>query len=325
MVFASLLMAAGCSLLFLAPMLGMFFIGLTLFEIGKMVTAIGAQSHVADLGSGRDIGLDFGWYGSAVGVGTTLGPFLAGLLIDAIGYRITWAVIATLMLLTGLAFAVLIGPGRFRPPVESASRHHRRRTMRLFDITTLVAILASFIVNFAMGARTTFFPVYVNGLRFGASTIGALMSLRGFTSVLSRLLMRRFLRLCGGRFPLLLISMTSVAIGIALTPFCRGLVSLSLISILVGVGVGFAVPLTMATVSDGVHPDDRGVALGLRLSGNRLASLVNPLFFGLIIQGFGIAQAFWAGGILLLAVMVPIFIWWRQGRLGVDGSARRQS
>ena len=115
--------------------------------------------------------------------------------------------------------------------------------------------------------------------------------------------------------PALLVSMTTLSIGIGLTPFCRGFVSLALLSILVGMGIGFANPLSMATVADGVRPEDRGVALGLRLGGTRLARLINPLFFGLIIQGFGIAVAFWAGGIILLAVITPIFIWWRKGRV----------
>ena len=312
-VIASLLIASSCVLIYLLPVIGVFFIGLTFFEMGRVVITVGAQGHVANLSSGRDPGLDFGWYGSAASIGQLIGPFAAGLLIDNFGYRITWAATGALMLLTGLAFIMLIGPGLFEPANSDRNHYSWKRMKRLLDISSAVAILASFIVIFAIGARTTFFPLYADELRFSASTIGAFMSLRALTSVFSRLLMRHFLRLCRGRMPALLISMTVLSIGIGLTPFCRGFISLALLSILVGIGVAFANPLSMATVADGVRPEDRGVALGLRLSGTRLAKLINPLFFGLIIQGFGIAMAFWAGGIILFAVITPIFIWWRTG------------
>ena len=315
MVLACLLMAASSALPALSPTLGAIFVGLTLFEIGRILVIVGAQGHVANLGTGRDSGLDFGWYGSAAAIGQTIGPAAAGLLMDHLGYRPTWAVIAGLLALTGLGFTRLIGPGRFTSQEQNRVRYTRERLRRLLNVPAMVAILASFVVIFAMGARTTFFPIFMEELRYSATLIGAVLSLRALVSVSSRLIMRWFVRLCGGRFPALLVSMASLAVGVGLTPFCRDLASLAVLTVLVGIGTGFALPLSMATVADGVRPEDRGVAMGLRLSGNRLAQLVNPLLFGLLIQWFGMATAFWAGGLVLVAASLPILVWWRQGRL----------
>lgn len=314
---ACCLVTVSCLLICSIPVIGVFFIGLTFFEIGRVIIAVGTQGHTANLSSGRNPGLYFGWYGSAASIGQMLGPYAAGLLIDTLGYRLTWAGIGVLMLLTGLVLIILIKPGQFGSDNAQKSHYSLGQMKRLLNIPAVVAILVSFIVVFATGARTIFFPLYVNGLRYSASAIGAIMSLRALASVSSRLLMRRFLLVCGGRIPTLLVSITALSIGVGLTPFCRGLAGLIFVSILVGIGTGLAHPLSMATVADGVKPEDRGVALGVRLTGTRLAKLINPLFFGLITQGFGISMAFWAGGIILIGAIVPVFIWWRKGRLAL--------
>ena len=315
MVLACLLMGSAGALPALFPTLAVIFIGVTLFEIGRVMVVVGAQGHVANLGAGRDTGLDFGWYGSAAALGQTVGPVAGGLLMDHLGYRAAWAAMAVMMVLTGLGFTRLIGPGRCDSGGRERVRYTRERLRRLLNMTAMVAILASFVVFFAMGAMTTFFPVFMEELQYSASIIGAVLSLRALVSFSCRLVMRRFVRLCGGRFPALLISMGSMAAGVGLTPFCRDLASLSVLTVLVGIGTGFALPLSMATVADGVRPEDRGLAMGLRVSGNRLAQLVNPLLFGLLIQWSGMATAFWGGGLVLVAASLPILVWWRQGRL----------
>jgi MFS family permease len=319
-----LIMAASGLLLYLLPALGTLFFGLALFEIGKMMIIVGAQGHVANLGRGRDAGLDFGWYGSAAAVGQMIGPALAGLAIDRLGHPPAWAIIGGLLALSGAVYIGLIGPGRSASPASPAARYTRSRLRRLFNIPALVAILASFVVIFTVGTRTTFFPLYMGRLGYSASAIGALLSLRAMVSVSTRLVMRHLVALCGGRFPALIASMSSLALGIGFTPLCRDLASLAGLSVLVGLGTGIAMPLSMATVSDGVRPEDRGVALGIRLSGNRVAQLVNPILFGLLIQGFGIATAFWVGGLALAAGTLPIFLWWRQGRLSGPPRLRRE-
>jgi MFS family permease len=139
-----------------------------------------------------------------------------------------------------------------------------------------IAIIASFAVLFADGARTTFFPVLMDGFGYSATVIGFFLSLRAFVSMSVRAFMGRFIKLVGGRFPALIIAIFIMGLGIGITPFCRGYLSLTLNAALVGIGLGLALPLSMATVSEGVPPEDRGVAMGIRLTGNRLAQLVKP-------------------------------------------------
>src|SRR5690554_1322075 len=85
--------------------------------------------------------------------------------------------------------------------------------------------------------------------------------------------------------------------------------ALPIYSIALGLGIGLALPLSMAIIADGVSLPDRGVAMGVRLTGNRLAQLVNPVFFGMVSQCWSLPAAFWWGGILLFAATGFLFFW----------------
>jgi MFS family permease len=66
--------------------------------------------------------------------------------------------------------------------------------------------------------------------------------------------------------------------------------------------------MSLATVFESVESPERGLAVGVRLTVNRLAQFVNPLLFGLLAQCFGISVAFWSAGIILFVVAVPVLL-----------------
>ncbi len=301
------------------PSIAGLFVGLVFFEIGKILFIVGAQAHIGNLGEGRDLSLDFGWYGMSNAVGQLLGPFTAGLIIDRAGYAATWAamtIIAAVLafLLPRFVSNIAVAPAKEAP--KDGERPAKKSLRRYINGTALIAIIASFAVLFADGARTTFFPVLMDGYGYSATAIGFFLSLRALVSMSVRGFMGPFIKFVGGRFPALILSIVVMGVGIGITPFCQGYFLLTVNAIMVGIGLGLALPLSMATVSEGVPPEDRGVAMGIRLTGNRLAQLVNPIFFGLIAQRFGLSPAFIAGGLVLMLCAAPIFAWWRD-RAGV--------
>ncbi len=87
----------------------------------------------------------------------------------------------------------------------------------------------------------------------------------------------------------------------------RGLTEL-IIRISIGVGFGLAMPLSQATVFDGARPADRGLAMSLRMTGNRLASPASPLVFGPLVQYLSMTAAFGFGGLVLFAIAIPFFV-----------------
>jgi len=309
--------AAACLFLTFSPSIASLFVGLACMEIGKISFIVGAQAHIGNLGDGRDLSLDYGWYGMAASLGQLIGPFTAGLLIDHAGYMTTWALITATSVLVIILLPRSISnlSGAINPLESTLAGPKKKKNLRHYlNNHAIIAIIASFAVLFADGARTTFFPVLMTDFGYSATAIGFFMSLRALVSMSVRGFMGRFIKAVGGRFPALIISILLMAIGIGITPFCRGYLALSLDALLVGLGLGLALPLSMATVSEGVPPEDRGIALGIRLTGNRLAQLVNPVFFGLLAQNLGFGPAFVTGGVVLLLCALPIIGWQRRIR-----------
>ena len=65
----------------------------------------------------------------------------------------------------------------------------------------------------------------------------------------------------------------------------------------------------MLIVADNSGSQERGLAMGLRLMGNRLAQLVNPLLFGVITSLSGLGAAFVTGGSILLGSALALNHW----------------
>jgi MFS family permease len=56
-----------------------------------------------------------------------------------------------------------------------------------------------------------------------------------------------------------------------------------------GLGLGIGQPLTMSWLTEQTPPYQRGVALSLRLAGNRVGQLSVPSLMGLVAAGLGAA------------------------------------
>jgi MFS family permease len=309
-----LICAATTLFLTFFPSIPALFVGLIFFEIGKILFVIGAQAHIGNLGEGRDLNLDYGWYGVANATGQLIGPFAAGLLMDFAGYAATWAamtVVSALVVAALPRFVTNIGKSAEKKPAKNEAPAARKTWRHYLNDYAIIAIIASFAVLFADGARSTFFPVLMDRFGYSATVIGFFLSLRAFVSMSVRGFMGKFISFAGGRFPALIIAIFIMGLGIGITPFCRDYVTLTLNAALVGFGIGLALPLSMATVSEGVPPEDRGVAMSIRLTGNRLAQLLNPIFFGVLAQSVGFSWSFVAGGVVLFLCALPILVWWR--------------
>jgi MFS family permease len=89
-------------------------------------------------------------------------------------------------------------------------------------------------------------------------------------------------------------------------PFLHEPLILVFLMLVLGVGLGLGQPMTIAWVANRASRDQRGTALAVRLTGNRLAQLVVPSLMGALAGATTVAAIFWvlAGGLLAGAGMV---------------------
>jgi len=308
------LTGAACLYVYLSPSMASLFFGLTVFGIGWTVFAVAVQCHIGSIGGGGDASSNFGWYGTSVAVGQMIGPLLSGILIDTAGKGVAWLVMAGIVTTAGAGLFFVIGPGvTAGQPTGSGGRAPFAVT-DLLGLATVVGILSSFVTIFALGVRSSFFPVYLAGIGYSASLIGAIDSVRGLTSVATRASIGPALRLLGGRFPVLTLCHLILAAGIATIPFCSSIPLLVANAILIGIGFGIVTPVGQAIVFDSAPPENRAIAMGVRMTGNRMAQMASPLVFGFVIAGSSMSVAFLTSGILLFVMTSPMLLWWARSR-----------
>jgi MFS family permease len=291
----------------------------SVFRVAEIVIFVAFQAHVAGMSPpGADTTRYFGWYGFAASLGQLVGPTAAGVLLEAAGHRWSWALTAAAFAAVAALTLLLVSrrPGA-RPKASPPAREGLWRVFRggrwkaMLGSAGIVAIIASFVVIFASGSRGTYFPVYLTSLGFTPSIAGTLVAVGALAGLLSRILLSALVGLCRGAFGAMLASFFVMTVGMGMTPLCHSPVALALNSFLVGIGGGVALPLSMATVAQSAPEGLRAVAMGVRLTGNRLAMLANPLLFGLVSSLWGVPSAFVAAAAVLLIATVGLGGWWR--------------
>jgi MFS family permease len=220
---------------------------------------------------------------------------------------------AVLMAATGIGLLFVVAPAAVEDVARPASRS-RFRPGSLLNLAIAVGILSSFVSIFALGVRSSFLPVFLAGAGYSASLIGAVEFVRGLTSVAARASIGPALRLLRGRFPLLTVCHVILAAGIATTPLCVSVPLLMANAVLIGMGFGVVTPICQAIVFEGAPSEHRSVALGVRMTGNRLAEMASPLAFGFVISRYDMSAAFVASGLLLFALTSPMLFWWARTR-----------
>jgi len=273
---------------------------------------------VADLGEpGPARESAYGWWTTSVAVGQAIGPLVGGFALDLFGARTGFA---TMSLVMGLAF-VLTLPMRVSGRLESAPARFEWSTARrlLGDRTVGLAMLTSSAALWASTVLYTFLPVHLELLEMPAAAIGALLSLRAVVAVAVRPWMPRMVAALGGRERTVVLTLLAMSFG--LLGVAVGGASWWLAGFMVAFGAGFGLsqPVSMVMVADRVAARERGAALGVRLTGNRLAQLLSPVALAVVAERFGLPSFFVLHALLVLVAALLLASLTRRGpRQGDD-------
>lgn len=259
--------------------------------LGQLIAVIGAQSYVATLGSGRTREQYFGWYSTFISVGQLLGPLLAGVAVDLLGFEAAFA-------LSGIAASLaVVQVVRLRRTGSPANRepHHFPTPAQMGHLlrfpSVQLALLVSGTMMIPLMGYTSFLPAYLDLLSYPATLIGAVISFRALVTIVVRPFMPRIIAALGGRLRTLTAMTAVCALGLAAIAH-GSLWVLLLVAVLMGIGLGIAQPLTMVTVVEEVSAAQRGTVFGVRLTANRFMQVVGPLALGLLAQLVGYRAMF---------------------------------
>lgn len=296
---------------------------------------IGAQTIIAQI-SGGDPGR-IGVFSFFARIGTVTAPLLMGLLWDFAGPVMSFLGVTVWSSCLFLAVSRLEKP----PPTAAYAGRVRWRDAlpRLSDYTGSLRLIVFPVVMFTLAisamrhamnaAESSFFIVYLRDIGYAGTAIGAIFSIaeifNGLGSLTSGRLARWF------PMPWLMVGFTAISVAtLGLTPFLGGLfVLLAFTHSLRRTCEGIVQPFMFSLQARAVPREKQGAMVGLRVTNNRLSSIVTPLVMGLIVQMFGLDKGFIMTSLLLLAacgvlawavIRTPVL---RSGQIDASATARK--
>ena len=311
--------------------LGLLFLSRTLAGVmGGNISA--AQAYVADVTSHEDRARGMGMIGAAFGIGFTLGPALASLLIHPGLYqalsRAGWAEAALWQenryavpgffacLLSAISFALVVFKLPESHPPSSREDPERIRRNSLFSgafwralfgtssKTLSFLFLCSVILAIGQSSLYSAFPLFCKkALLLPAEDVGLLFGWMGLVAVfiqggLIRILVKKF-----GEKKLFLTGNIVMAAGLALIPWAGNKIQLTEALCLLGVGGSLNGPTLVSLISKSAPPRDVGANLGNAQGLSALGRVIGPTWGGWL---FGMSAK---TPFLLTALLVSVTIY----------------
>ena len=232
----------------------------------------------------------FSWLGLAPALANVVGPVLAGVIIDAAGYRSAFFALM-LLPLASLWFAR-------RVPHETPPRSAAASATRPSAFGLLLApgmrrlLLVNWLLSTSWDLHAFLLPIIGHERGLSASAIGTILGAFAFAVAAVRVLIPLVAR--HAREPqVLAAAMLWTACVFGVYPLARSAWLMGLCAVLLGLALGCVQPMIMSTLHH-ITPDERhGEAIALRSMTINLSSTVMPLLFGALGVALGAAWLFW--------------------------------
>jgi len=257
---------------------------------------------VATVSQSRDRLRNFGYYSLWSSAGAVVGPLIGGVITGHVGYLAAFALVGALMVpsfaVANFLYAV---PPASRSVVSLANAYHLvGPIMRRPRVGAVLFI--SFMVVAAQTLQQSFYPIYLSRVGLSETLIGVVFAGISLSPMLVRSLLSPGSERLGNA-GVLLTATWLAALSLGITPFLRAFWPLAVAGALMGASTGLALPLTMSLMADPVAAEFWGVAFGIRQGVQRVATVVSPIAFGMVITAYGLGAGFFVGALTLVGAM----------------------
>lgn len=280
--------------------------------------AAGAASGLALIALQRTVGLlatdatelkqVFSWLALGPAVSNFIGPLLAGVVIDAWGFRPAYALLALLPLLAWLNVRRLRLPAHTQP-TPNPQPEPSWTLLRQPGFARLLAI--NWVLSSCWDVHTFLVPVLGHERGFSATAIGTVLGLFAVAATLVRVLMSHWaahlqeMKVVGG-------AMVTTAALFATYPLLHTPWAMGAASVVLGFALGSVQPMIMSTLHQITPHHRHGEALALRAMTINASSVAMPLLFGTVGVVVGASWVFWSVAVLVAAASPAA---WRSGAL----------
>jgi MFS family permease len=260
-----------------------------LLGFGHMFCMAGHQMIAVRGGGTRNRETVLGHYMVAASVGQGLGPFVVAWLGGSAALPPTQKLFAISLgvAAVGVGLALLI-----RPEPKRGRQRDARDVVPIADLLRLrgfSAVMASSIVTItAVDLLVIYLPVLGSERQIDSNHIGLLLTARSLAALVSRVFYSRLI-FGIGRTLLTLTSMLASAACFLILAIPLSLPAIYVVMVALGFAMGIASTLTISSVVHLAPAQACGMALTLRMTGNRIGQIVFPALAGVLAAATGVA------------------------------------
>ena len=288
-----------------------------LMGFARSTAWVASQTYVANIGEPHERAKHMGRLSFTTNGGTFVAPLVIGQVANAVGYQSSFLFMGGVTLLYTL-IGVLIPDIRARRTTQRGGGAGGFKTALTLmrERGVQIVLLLTFVRLWNGSGWRPFIPIFLREAGFDNTLISSVLAANSVVSTFTALWASWLARRTSNEVATAL-ALALGAIGTAMSPWLAWVPAVYLPALFIGTGVGISLPLLMASVSSEVPPDQRGVALGMRMSMNQAASAVAPVSVGAVAEPFGIPAALLVSGVFSLALLGAAMGLYR------SGSARR--
>lgn len=293
---------------------------LRFIEGGFTGTVAASTTLVASTTPKYRMGFALGMMQMAVFSGSSIGPLFGGLLADFVGYRETF-VLAGSMLMIGALIVLFLVHEDFTRPAPRA----KGEAVSGPKLTTLLlggAIFGMVGVMFAVRASTSaiqpIMPLYVKQLTESAGSVatlsGATLGVAGLTSAIAAVFLGRLADKIGHK---VILTASALAVGLLYFPMAvaQSPAQLIVMNALLGIAAGGVMPSANAIVANLTPRQRRGAVFGFTAAVTSVGAFIGPLGGAGLAAAVDIRYVFVVTGVLMVLAGTWVL---RIVRSGVD-------
>ncbi len=276
---------------------------------GAFTGTVAASTALVATSAPRDkLGYALGMIQTAVFAGSSLGPFLGGLLAEHIGFRPTFFIASGFLGLAGLIVLFTVQE-RFTPaPPGDARGFEALKASRswLLTYTMVLMMLVLFVSRFAQMAVRPITPLYIAELgdlsdARAASITGLAYGLLGVTSAIASIVLGQRSDKVGHEkilfFSVLGTGIVFLPMALIVAPW-----QMVVLQALFGIGAGGLIPAANAIIANRTPAEKRGSIFGVTASVGSLGSFLGPLVGAGLAAYIGFPATYVFTGSVLLAL-----------------------
>jgi MFS family permease len=234
-----------------------------------------------------------------------LGSFLSGYISDSFGIKACFLISMISAIISSLLFFI-----SKEKVLDIKTQFSTKQFINLLKNKLLISLclIGIFVQFITFSVTFSFFPIYLNQIGYSDSVVGNVVSFSTLAAIIGTItspyLIKKF-----GLWRAFVLASIPIGITTLATPYFEGLILLTTLRLIAGIGTGIIFSSCMSTIVRGFEENYQASAMGIFQAIYAIGMFAGPIFSGVIASKLNLESVFiFSSSISLLIMIVGFFM-----------------